>query len=518
MDQHIQIYLNAIFFMGILNNTQLKTRLFTQLHEIIIIFNYSGNFIESNQSNFKTDNIQSLFRPKDWQKIIKQLRIIDEKGLLSSELELELKMPNGSFWHLCKIGNTKEKMNNEPLYFMALQNIQWLINREENLIKAKEKAEAQEKTKTSFLANMSHEIRTPMNSIIGFAELLKSAENKEERTQYINIIKSSGTHLLNIINDIIDISKIESGILNIKAQRSNINQLIKDLSGIYKSDSRLFADNVKIITHLELSDDDAYILTDGTRLRQILSNLIDNAVKFTTKGTIEIGYKILKKEEGKIAQLIQFYVQDSGPGIPKNEQGLIFDRFHQVREGDESKGSGLGLAIVDALVKKLGGEISLESELKKGSRFMFNIPFLQRKKEIVELESKSDAEPKPNLKGKHILIAEDVPANFKFISAVLKGTHAKLTWVQNGKDAVEAVLKNNCYDLILMDLRMPIMDGYKASGHIKTIDTKLPIIALTAYAVEGDMEKALEAGCDDYLSKPIAIPSLYKKLNFFINM
>jgi len=502
--------------MKILINPKLPITLITQLFDLIFIIDHKGLITESKQSELLNINIQSLLSAKDWKQIKQHIGNRKANGPPFVTMELEMKLPKQTIWYLAKIGQVDEVQSKKNLFYIFLQSIQQQKEREESLIKTKEHAESQEKIKSSFLANMSHEIRTPMNSIIGFAELLESAEQKE-KAQYIDIIKSSGTHLLNIINDIIDISKIESGMLNIKAERTNINDLLTELCGIYQSDSRLDKNKTKILTKKPLSNDEAFILTDHTRLRQILSNLLDNAVKFTQEGIIEIGYKIFDEKENKTESLISFYVKDTGHGIPKSEQELIFHRFHQVSEGDETKGSGLGLAIVDALVEKLGGSMSLQSEIGKGSKFSFSIPYLQRKEEIKQSKNTKDV-PKPMLKGRHILVAEDVAANYKLISAVLRGTHAKLTWVKNGKEAVEAVLKGENFDLVLMDMQMPIMDGYQASTHIKSIDAKLPIIALTAYAVDGDMEKALEAGCDDYLSKPIPIPELYKKIDFFVNM
>jgi len=364
---------------------------------------------------------------------------------------------------------------------------------------------------------MSHEIRTPMNSIIGFSDLIERTNDEEEKKQYLDIIRSSGQFLLNIINDIIDISKIEAGLLDIKVQRVKINDLIKELTDIYSSDPRI-KNEVKIIPHLPLQNGDSVILTDSTRIRQVLSNLLDNAVKFTSKGKIEIGYELIEKKTDQKIPHLRFFVKDSGIGIPKQDLKLIFDRYHQVREGDESKGSGLGLTIVDALVKKLGGGMKVESEVGKGSEFSFEIAYLQRAKRKTKGNVSELGHEAPELKGRHILIAEDVDANYRFVAAIMRQTHAKLSWAKNGKEAVEFMLNNKNIDLVLMDLRMPVMDGYKAAEHIKTLYPKIPIIALTAYAVDGDMEKALEAGCDDYLSKPINIAEFYSKLNFYLNI
>ncbi|NPD47211.1 MULTISPECIES: hybrid sensor histidine kinase/response regulator [unclassified Lentimicrobium] len=493
-------------------------KIFEKLNDIIFLVDSSGRLLETNYRKEQLYNVQTIFQDKDWKNIQRIIHSELKESDPSIELEMELLMEDKRVWYRCRVGCIEKCEDNNALYLIALNSIQKQKTREEELINAKEKAESQEKLKTSFLANMSHEIRTPMNSILGFSDLIQRSEDRTERRQYLDIIKSSGRYLLNIINDVIDISKIESGLIDIKVHRVDINEMISELADIYRSDPRLQTKDVEIIPIMPLKNADALILTDKTRLRQILSNLIDNAVKFTHKGHIEIGYQLLEKQKQDRTPHIQFFVKDSGLGVPKSDQALIFDRFHQVREGDQAIGSGLGLAIVKALVTKLGGKLSLVSENGKGSQFSFLIPYLQRSKESdKEVDSSSNVEV-PDLKGRHILIAEDVDANYKFVSAVLRKTYVKLTWVKNGKDAVEAVIENDKFDLILMDLRMPIMDGYKASEHIKIIQPKIPIVALTAFAVEGDMEKALEAGCDDYLTKPINIPDFFGKLNFYLTM
>jgi signal transduction histidine kinase len=471
----------------------------------------------SSQDLADLEHLKTLFTAKDWKKILKIFHSSFSNESAVIELDFEILLNQQAVWHLCKIACLNDCEGEDKEFLVVLENIHSRIEREERLIKAREEAEAQEKIKSSFLANMSHEIRTPMNSIIGFSDLIQRTDNEEEKNQYLDIIKSSGQFLMNIINDIIDISKIEAGLLDIKVQRININELIKELSDIFRSDTRLHKD-VLITNHLPLKNGDAVLLTDGTRMRQVLSNLMDNAVKFTSKGTIEIGYELMPQQKQDKIPYLRFFVKDSGIGIPNTDLELIFDRYHQVREGDESRGSGLGLTIVDALVKKLGGGMKVVSEVGKGSEFSFEIAYLQRnKRNSSQSKSPLDMEA-PELKGRHILIAEDVDANYRFVAAIMRKTHAKLSWVKNGKEAVEFMLSNDQVDLVLMDLRMPVMDGYKASEHIKTLQPKVPIIALTAYAVEGDMEKALEAGCDDYLSKPIHIPDFYSKLHFYLNL
>jgi signal transduction histidine kinase len=498
------------------SHSEIFRSLFESLSELVCIVDIEGKIVLSNQPQNPWKNIGQFMQTTDWQRIEPALHGSGE-AILAREWEFELLFGEEPIWHLVKMVPFSAE-SEERAFLMSFYNIHKIKQREEILVKAREQAEAQERIKSSFLANMSHEIRTPMNSIIGFSDLIQRSCDEEEKRQYLEIIKSSGQYLLNIINDIIDFSKIESGLLDIKVQRVDINQLIDELAGIYNSDTRLQKETVTIITHKPLADNQAVILSDQTRIRQILSNLMDNAVKFTNRGTIELGYKVEEEKlKGKIPT-IRFFVKDSGIGIPDAEKELVFNRFHQAREGDDALGSGLGLAIVKALVSKLGGKVHLQSGNGKGSEFSFTITFLQRGKGLLVSNQQQREVEVPELKGCSILIAEDVEANYKFISAILKRTQVKLTWVKNGKEAVEAVINNENFDLILMDLRLPVMDGYKASEHIKTLQPKLPIIALTAFAVSGDMEKALEAGCDDYLTKPISIPILYNKLNFYLNM
>ena len=496
--------------------TILTAAIISQLQDLVLVVDFSGNILESTGSTIEAHNIQDIIEKKEWTFVQRSFKKCEPITPSFVDIELELNISEKTSWYLCRIICLDNQRIGHRVYVLSFVSIEKQRKRENNLLKAKEHAEAQERLKTNFIASVSHEIRTPMNSIIGFADLLKDTDDHIEKNQYIDIIRSSGQHLINIINDIIDVSKIESGILNIKIQRININELFEELLGIFKSDTRLNPQKVKLISQTSLKNKDAYMITDGTRIRQILSNLLDNAVKFTSEGEIVLGYEIIEK--AKKEPQITLFVKDTGIGIPKEEQGLIFERFHQVSEGDEIKGSGLGLAIVDSLVKKIGGKIHLKSKKGEGSVFKFTIPLIKARKEFSDKKEFNIAELKPELKNRHILIAEDVPANYRLLSSIFKGTFAKLTWVKNGQQAVETFLNNETFDLILMDLRMPVMDGYTATKHIKAINPKIPIIALTAFAIDGDMEKALNAGCDDYLSKPISIPQLYDKINFFLNM
>jgi len=500
----------------LLSDAKIYKDIFERLNDMIFLIDSFGRIYDSNQEQVYPENIQEIMSIKDWDCIQSEIQKRPSDSGPIFEFEMELNLSENRIWHLCRMVcvQTDEEL---AKYILAFQNIQLQKKREEVLVKAKEDAESQESVKGRFLANMSHEIRTPMNSIIGFSELMYRTTDKEEQSMYLDIIKSSGQFLLNIISDVIDISKIESGQLDIKVQRVDINEMINELSEIYSTDSRFHSDSVKMVCKKPLTVGNDLILTDKTRLRQVLSNLMDNAVKFTQSGVIEIGYRLMNNQEAKPTQ-IEFYVKDSGIGIPINQQQLIFDRFHQIREGDVATGSGLGLSIVHALVNKLGGDIELKSVDGEGSEFSFKIPYIQRvANPLINAQQVEDVTV-PELKGRHILVAEDVDADFKFVSASLRNSQVKLNWVRNGNEAVKAVINNHHYDLILMDMRMPVMDGYKASEQIKILQPKIPIIGLSVGDGNSEMEKALESGCDDYLAKPLSIAKFYQKLNFYLNM
>jgi CheY-like chemotaxis protein len=248
---------------------------------------------------------------------------------------------------------------------------------------------------------------------------------------------------------------------------------------------------------MELSNAQSQIIADGTRLRQILSNLIGNAFKFTQKGFVNFGYSLK-------GEIIEFYVEDSGIGVPPNMLQQIFDRFRQV-ETDITRiagGTGLGLAISKALVNKMGGEISVKSELYAGSTFYFTIPYSKSDYKKQE-EARLQTNPATSNRKLRILIAEDNEVNYYYIKELLLEVNATLTWVVNGKEAVDLIREHSAFDIVLMDIKMPIMDGYEATREIKKIRKDLPVIAQTAYAMRSDMDMAKEAGCDDYISKPI---------------
>jgi len=378
---------------------------------------------------------------------------------------------------------------------------------EMELIEAKEKAEESDRLKTAFLNNVSHEIRTPMNAIVGFSGFLNDPDLKpNKRQEFTDIIIKSSEHLLAIIDDIIRIASIESGQEKIQKNEININlicDLIKD-----QFSSKANEKNVTLSLIPGLTGDEADIITDATKLTQILTNLIGNALKFTHQGYINYGYKLKNSQ-------LEFYVEDSGIGIPLDMQEKVFDRFRQIETTATRNfgGSGLGLSISKAYVEILGGKMWLTSEMGKGSVFYFTIPYKKTNpKKLPDIPSVKglDFEFKTT---KTVLIAEDEISNFILLEEMLLDSGINIIRAVNGLEAVRLCQLNPNIDLVLMDIKMPEMDGYEATKRIKEFKPDLPIIAQTAYITEADRVKALACGCSDYISKPISKRLLLSKIN-----
>jgi len=378
------------------------------------------------------------------------------------------------------------------------------------LVEAKNKAEQSDKLKSAFLASMSHEIRTPMNAIIGFSQILEDAEDDEERTECIELIKSNGNHLLALIDDIMDISKIEAGVFELHESEFSLNELMNEIYKVLEINENVKSKGLKIFVKNALSGSDSIIVADQKRLKQILINLAGNAAKFTDKGFIEMGYRLHINE-------LYFYVKDTGRGIELDKQAFIFERFMQVIENHEPEheGSGLGLAISKSLIKLFNGDLWVESEIGKGSIFYFNLPFIKGSASTLTFEKTNSEIMEYNWKNKVIVIAEDVATNYLLVKKSLRKTEVELIWAKNGQEAVDEC-KNNAVDLVLMDIRMPIMNGLEATRQIKQLFPDLPIIAQTAYAMDGDRERSLQAGCDDYIAKPINLKEFIELIAKFI--
>lgn len=361
---------------------------------------------------------------------------------------------------------------------------------------AKSKAEENDKLKTAFLQNMSHEIRTPLNGILGFSQLLtEPGLSKDEIANFTSFITKSGNRLLEIVNNILDIARIEAGQITVSNMSFPIFSTIKDLHALYLPIAQ--EKELKLNYSVPNNFESIYIFSDQSKIVQILSNLINNAIKFTKEGEVEFGFEIK-------AERIQFFVKDSGIGIEKELQEMIFERFSQadvsVTRGYE--GAGLGLAICKGLVEIIGGKIWLESELSKGSIFYFSLPFAphQSKKKYTS-EEQTASQVNQNL---IILIAEDDFLNYKYLKSILEKEHHAVLYAENGQIAVDMVKNNPEIDIVLMDIKMPVLDGIEAANRIKAFKPELPIIAQTAYAFDSEKEKILQTGAfNSYVTKPI---------------
>ncbi|MCF8234293.1 MAG: PAS domain S-box protein [Bacteroidales bacterium] len=382
---------------------------------------------------------------------------------------------------------------------------------EQKLLREKEKAEQADNMKSAFLANMSHEIRTPMNSIIGFSELLlEKAYDEKEKESFVNLIVQNGKNLLNLINDIIDLSKIEAGYLQIEYEKCDVRNVLVVLVENFKRQIKSMRNNVEI--RLSERFENHFIVTDSFRLNQILSNLIGNAVKFTKEGFVEVGCNLTDDNRN-----IEFYVKDTGLGISEDNLQTIFQRFERIQTDSlkDADGTGLGLYITNQLVRLLGGEIRAESKEGVGSVFRFTIPYHPAPGKKTDKKTSLEVEAY-DFEGKTFLIAEDNEANYYFLENLLASFNASRLWAKNGKEAVEQCMKNDLIDVVLMDIKMPEMDGYEAVKLIKKNKPSMPVIAETAFAVVGEDKKCYNAGFDDYVSKPIDSRSLLTKIRQLI--
>ena len=427
---------------------------------------------------------------------------------------------NGEMYWENAIISPVTNSNNEITHFVAIKtDITHAKNINSELIIAKEHAEESDRLKSAFLANMSHEIRTPMNGILGFTELLKEPDLSDDQQKYfISIIEKSGARLLNIINDIIDISKIESGLMKVKNSEINVNEYLDQILTFFKPEAE--AKNIKLICKSGLPKEEVFLETDSEKFYAILINLVNNALKYTETGFVEFGYnrvKTLHKTSHPNHSYLQFYVKDTGIGIPKDRQEAIFERFVQADIVNKMarQGAGLGLSISKAYVEMLRGKIWLESEEENlsagksgGSTFYFTLPFYTLESENVKRIDILNPEKEVQNNNLKILIAEDEESSSKLISIYVHKFGNEIINVQSGTEAVEACRNNPDIDLILMDIQMPELNGYDATRQIRQFNKKVIIIALTAFALAGDREKAIEAGCNDYISKPVKMAAL----------
>jgi len=469
------------------------------------------------------------------EKADKEILSLEKKQL---NLQYQCKL-NGEYVWLHDYKFYLKQPNGKPAIGGISFDITTLKDTELELIKAKEKAEEGDRLKSAFLANMSHEIRTPMNGILGFAELLKEPGlTGEEQKEYIRIIEKSGARMLNTINDIVDISKIESGLMKLDIKEANVNEQIEYIYNFFKLEAEV--KGLWLSFKKSLPATEAIIQTDKEKLYAILTNLVKNAIKYTEKGSIEFGYDVVVETRHALSPQeqntpietrhalspqqphLQFYVRDTGIGIPTDRQTAIFDRFVQADIEDKKahQGSGLGLAITKSYVEMLGGEIRVESMEGNGSTFYFTLPYRTKTQEVLHHKGilpaeNTNLETKSSVTGLKILIAEDDETSKMFMSILAKSFSREILKVCTGLEAIDLCRDNPDLDLILMDIQMPEMGGYEATRHIRQFNKKVVIIAQTAYGLSGDRNKSIQAGCNDYISKPINIAELTAKIQLY---
>lgn len=418
--------------------------------------------------------------------------------------EVRVRRPGGKDewnWVRMNIVVTKYEPENNLIEIIGINyDITELKETEAKLIEARDKAETMDRLKSAFLANMSHEIRTPLNAIVGFSDLLMDAEDIQERQTYMKIVRENNELLLQLISDILDLSKIEAGTFELTYSDVDVNLLCQD---IVRSMQLKVNKDVELIFDHHLPE--CHIISDRNRLHQVISNFVNNAIKFTSCGNIRVGYEQKGNE-------LEFYVEDTGVGIDKEQLPHIFERF--VKLNSFIHGTGLGLSICQSIVEQLGGQIGVESEVGKGSRFWFRLSGTIVTQSISD-NMETEIQPSPNHGADKnrkpvVLVAEDTDSNYLLISAILRKDYI-LEWAQDGIEAVE-MCRRLQPDIILMDIKMPRMDGLEATKAIREFNQEVPILAVTAFAFEKDKEEALEAGCNGFVTKPVAATALKEEI------
>lgn len=432
------------------------------------------------------------------------------KGGKDWQGEIQNRRKNGEiYWERLSISPVKDS-EGEIRHFIAVKEDNTRQKEfEQKLNESKEKAIESDRLKTAFLTNFSHEIRTPMNAIVGLSELLiNSKVPLSEKKGFTNTIQENSKILLSLIDDIIDISKIDAGLVELKESNCKLNQL---LEGLYEEFQKNIQQTDKLYLRLVLkkaiSQSDFLIVTDESRLKQVLSNLLGNAIKFTDSGRVEFGYVI--KDENNIL----FFVKDSGLGISESKLDTVFERFQSVDDTltRNHRGTGLGLAISKSIIELMSGKIWVRSIPNQGSTFFFTLPFKTPAIDAELIAGLSKLSAIHELEGKTILVADEINANFLLIEAGFKKTNASVLWARHGKDAVDIVRKNKNIDLIIMDVELPVISGFEALVEIKRLNNDLPVIMQSTFSLPGHIEKCIQAGCDGYILKPVNMKQLLEK-------
>lgn len=425
--------------------------------------------------------------------------------------QVQNKRKNGEiYWERLSISPVKDNEGKINHYIAVKEENTKQKAFEEELNEAKEKALESDRLKTAFLTNFSHEIRTPMNAIVGLTEILVNTEVPDsEKKEFSGIIQENSRSLLKLIDDIIDISRIDAGFVELNEAPCLLNLLLNDLYGEFAHEKSLSKNpSVKLSLKKSNPSPEFAIVTDRGRLKQVLNNLVENALKFTEKGIVEFGY-VLKDEN-----TILFFVRDTGVGIPEDKLDSVFERFKSVDETltRSHRGTGLGLAISKSIVELMSGRIWVRSNPNQGSTFFFTLPF-KINMSLEELQSGMGKVPVlPLLEGKTILVADEINANFLLLEAALKKNMANILWAKNGKEAIDIVKQNKAIDLVIIDVELPVISGIKALIEIKQIRSNLPVLMQTAFSVPEQIENCIQCGCDGYIFKPINIRQLIDKM------
>ena len=492
-------------------------RFFSLVPALVVVASSDGYFLNLNPEWEKTlgysraellsQPYESFIHPDDIgptrEEVMRQIN-----GGMTIHFENRYRHKDGSYrwleWYATPVADNQ--------LYAAARDVTDRREMEIELRRAKEKAEESDRLKSAFLANMSHEIRTPMNGILGFTEILSEPGiPAEDQARYIRIIQKSGNRLLNIINDIVDIAKIESGQMEVRQSFQNLNEKIEYLYNFFLPEALQKGLEFQFVTGLPAEE--AGVVSDHEKILAIMINLIKNALKFTNSGNIRFGYN--RKEE-----LIEFFVSDTGHGIRDDLKELIFERF---RQGDKLtdknyKGTGLGLAISKAYTEMLGGTIRVESAISKGSTFYFTIPYLATP-DVQPALVQEIIQPKftSSMKKFKILIAEDDEITTAFLKNAVKEISTEIIHAAAGAEVVEICRNRPDIDIILMDIRMPSMDGYEVTRQIRLFNSRVIIIAQTAFALTGDRDKAINAGCNDYIAKPMTKEKLMNVINLSVS-
>lgn len=490
----------------------------------IRIVNSAGDTIYANEAFLNIFEFSSLEEfnktpARDWYTEKSYLEHLERKELRKQgnealEYELAIMRRNKEIRHVKIIRN--EVLWNGIKHFQVInQDITEQKRLTAELIAAKEKAEESDRLKSAFLANMSHEIRTPMNGILGFSSLLSEPGlDGEDRVKYIGLIQKSGKRMLNILNEIVDMSKIEAGLMELNLKVTNINDQLEHIFNLFKSEAQL--KKIRLSCNINLPSSEVNALVDKDKLDSILMNIVKNAVKYTDEGSIEIGCDVV--ETTHALSLLQFYVKDTGIGIPLDRQEAIFERFIQadIEDTQARQGSGLGLTISKAYVEMMNGRIWVESRPGEGSVFYFTIPYIPESPIMDEIGNETNAPVEDSkIKLLNILIVEDDETSSKMLSVFVRKISNQIYLCESGEQAIECMLNHPDIDLILMDIRMPGISGYEATEKIRAFNKEVIIIAQTAFGLSGDRDKSISAGCNDWVSKPVSKGRLFELIKKF---